>query len=249
MNTTKKNPRAYTCKDEELPTIGGYVLTSMRRDQTIFEAYSPKYKNEGLTAFEGEIKAAEELVNPKSETNQLKLITSRLYGKMDLVWTNANYLVGYVGSRDCKVPISVTDFGLTALKQRARAKDAEGTIKNLRFVSANIAKYKTELAEQGLTDEMEQFFIETTAAISADNVLQYDIVNNRKAIVQANLDLMNGLYYRIKEVCKHGKILFAGNVGKLKEYTYSELLKKVRNVSKPGNKDNKGGENGDKQPE
>lgn len=237
--TSTKSPRTYNCKDEELSVIGGYVLTSLRRDQAKFEAYSPKYKTEGIHALEGEIKTVEELVNPKSETSERKLITGRLYGKMDLVGEHARHVEGYINMKESKVPISIKDFGLTALKQRAKAKDAEGTLQNLRFVSANIAKYKTELAEQGLTDELEQSFVEATASISADNRKQYDMVNNRKAIVQANLDMTNGLYQSIMEICRIGKILFAGNTEKLKEYTFAELKKRVRISSRPDNKDNK----------
>lgn len=239
MEKKNKNPRNYNCKDEELPVIGGYVLTSIRRDQAKFEAYSPKYNNEGLSAFENEINAADELVNPKSETTELKLITNRLYATMDDIYDKARHVEGYVTMSKGAVPISAKDFGLTALKQRVKAKDAEGTLQNLRFVNANIAKYKTELAAQGLTNELEQFFADAVGSISADNRTQYDMVNNRKAIVQANLDMLNGLYDQIREICIIGKILFRGNAEKLKEYTFIELKKRVRNISKPGNKGEK----------
>lgn len=38
MKTKKKNTRAFNCKDEELPTIGGYVIFSANRDQADFLA-------------------------------------------------------------------------------------------------------------------------------------------------------------------------------------------------------------------
>ena len=133
------------------------------------------------------------------------------------------------------VPVTAKDFGITALKRQAKVRDAEGVVQSARLVLANMRKYLEPLAQQGLTDAMTNDFAAGIDAIVADNRLQYDIVNNRKATVQANLDILNELYRRIMEICIAGKILFGTNAGKLKEYTFSELKKQVRHTSrKPG---------------
>lgn len=236
MKKQKENPRNYNCKDEELPVIGGYVLTSIRRDQAKFEEYSPIYNNEGIAAFEKEITAIDELVNPKSEIAESKLVTARLYSTMDRIFDTALRIEGYIGMSKGAVPISAKDFGIAALKLRAHAKDAEGTIKNARLVLANMKKYQEPLTEFGLTDAMINGLAADIASVSADNRLQYDRAKNLNAIVTANLDMMNGVAGKIKEICKNGKILFRGNAEKLKEYTWAQLMKRVRNIPTPPKK-------------
>ena len=239
---TNKNPRLYSCKDEELPVIGSYVLLNVKRDQAKFMEFSPKYNDDGLNELEQEINRVSELVNPRTETVALKQITARLYATMNDVFDKAKHIEGYMALAKGAIPVSAKDFGLTALKQKARVKDAEGTLHQLRLVNANIDKYRESLTAQGMSEELAGRFVEATATISDDNKKQYEMVNNRKAIVQANLDVLNLLYQNIILICNNGKILFRGDAVKLKEYTFVELKKSVRNVSKAGS--NKGpGEN------
>jgi hypothetical protein len=245
MDKKKKNPRIYNCKDEELPVIGGYVLTSIRRDLEQFASYSPKYNDEWFSAFEQLINKVENLVNPKSETAQMKLITGRLYTAMDELENTAKRIEGYIRMSKGEVPISTKDFGIFALKQRVRARDAEGTVQNARLMNASISRYRVELTKQGLSDEAAEKFAANIEAVSADNRLQYDMLNNRKAIVQANLDAFNDLADQIKEICINGKILFEGNAEKLKEYTFNELRKRVRNTGSSRKNADHGDENTD----
>ncbi|BBE16212.1 hypothetical protein AQPE_0349 [Aquipluma nitroreducens] len=46
------NPRDYNCKDEELPVIDGFVLSSMKKDLADFTAYSPKFDAAYVSNFE-----------------------------------------------------------------------------------------------------------------------------------------------------------------------------------------------------
>ena len=235
---TNKNPRLYNCKDEELPVIGGYVLTNLRRDQAKFLEFSPKYSDEGLNELEKEINNVAELVNPKSETVELKQITVRLYANMDDVFDKAKYIEGYLTLAKDTIPISAKDFGLTALKLRTKAYDAEGSLHQLRLVNTNIDKYRVPLTAQGMSDELAVSLVTAVASISDDNQKQYEIVNNRKAIVQDNIGMLNQLYQNIMLICSNGKILFRGDAAKLKGYTFAQLKKSVRIVHKTGSNAN-----------
>ncbi len=58
---------------------------------------------------------------------------------------------------------------------------------------------------------------------------QYQIVSNRKTIVQNNLSTLNDLYDQLSEILKIGKILYKDtDPVKKQEYTFSKLKKKVR---------------------
>lgn len=160
----------------------------------------------------------------------------RLYANMDGLITPVSHLVGYVNLAKEKVPISATDFGLTALRRKIGNKDAEGVMQNLRLVIANIKKYRDVLNEQGLTDELVDKFTTALAAINADNQAQYEMTRNRQAIVQVNIDVLNDMYTNMMEICDIGKRLYKESAPiKLTEYTFADLKRKVRNVSK-GNK-------------
>lgn len=57
-------------------------------------------------------------------------------------------------------------------------------------------------------------------------------------IVQENTGLLNGLFEQLTEIFNVGKILFkATDPVKLKEYTFSELLKQVRRKDKASTPD------------
>lgn len=244
---TKTIQKKFSCKNEELPVIGGYVLTSIKRDSDVFAAFSPLYGEEGIKLFEYKVFQADELVSPKSGTNELKNITGVLYSEMDSMVEKVRRIEGYVMMSKGVIPISAKDFGIPTLKQRAKVRDAEGTLDNLKFVNANIAKYKDILTEKGMTDELSVALTKAVTTISYLNIRQYEASNERKMIIQNNINTLNALYDSISEICSIGKILFGDNKEKMKEYTFSKLRKRVHIASKPENSDG-AGENNMQQP-
>ena len=229
--------KTYNCKNEELPVIAGYLHFSLKRDLADFTAFSPKFDESYVTTFEAKTVAVTELLNPKMETAELKIITARLYSSVDGLNGAANNLSTYIKMSGAGVPLSAADFGLTLLRNKINRKDVEGVLQGLRLVSANIGQYKEALMNQGLT---EAFIVELDAAmasIAADNQKQYEIKENRKALVQSNLKILNELYADIAELCEVGKNLYRGkDAQKLAEYTFRDLLKNVRISHKAKNK-------------
>jgi hypothetical protein len=137
------------------------------------------------------------------------------------------------------IPLSIADFGLTSLRRKIRAKDMEGTLQNLRLVASNVLAYRNELTAEGLTDELIHRLEDAFTSITADNQKQYEMLSARKELVQNNLYLLNDLSRRLTEICNIGKILYRKTAPqKAKEYTFTNLVKQVRNVSKskPGEK-------------
>ncbi|MDR2928149.1 MAG: hypothetical protein LBV41_08130 [Cytophagaceae bacterium] len=234
----EKNERLYKCKNEELPIIAAYVLYGIKRDLSDFQAYSPIFDDKYIVDFNRKIIAANELVNPRVEMEDSKAATERLHIGMDALIVPANRLAGYVEFARKEIQITPTGFGITALKKRIKARDAEGVLQNLRLVNANIQKYKTQLEPYGLTQEMIGLFTKGISIISAENQLQYETTENRRATVQANMNILNDLYLQITVICKTGKILYPNNVVKLSEYTFIKLMQKVRSASKEAKKKN-----------
>lgn len=233
---TNNQTRDYSCKDEELPILCDYSVFSLKRDLAEFTTYSPRFRQEYVDTFETRIKNVNELIEPKSETVELKIITDRLYTTLDIMISPANYLTGYIEMAQESLKISPADFGLKALRKGINTRDAESVIKNLHTINTNIKKYKTILTEQGLSEELTVKFLTAYTSIATDKQIQYKIISNRKNIVQKNLGLLNELYAQFTEILRVGKILYkATDAAKLKEYTLNELKKRVRKTSVPDN--------------
>jgi hypothetical protein len=229
MAKDNKRNRKFNCTESELPSICERVAFSLERDLQDFTAYSPKFNSQYLLNFKGKITIVSELVNPKMEIAEQKIITNRLYGTMNGLIDSINQLQGYVKLAKTTIPISLTDFGLTTLRQQARSKDAEGAQKSLQLVNANILKYKDPLTEQGLNEELTAHFTNAAASIGVDNQKQYEIKSNRMELVDANMESLNELFALVSEILEIGKILYKGKKPlKQKEYTFDTLKKTVR---------------------
>lgn len=232
MNGT--SPRNFNCKDEELPVIAGFTAISLERDLADFGAYSPVFTTAYLDAYKAKIVVVDELVQPKSETLELKMLNERIYNTLDALIAPINHVEGYLELAGKTVPVSAVDFGLTPLRKSARSRDVESVLKLLRTVETNLAKYKNELVAKGLTDTLILKFTEAGTLLANDKNQKYSIVSARMALVQSNLGLLNDLYDQLVEICKIGKILYKQtDKAKLNDYTFSFLLKQVRRVEKP----------------
>ncbi|MBA4411618.1 MAG: hypothetical protein Q8S54_04210 [Bacteroidota bacterium] len=227
------SPRSYNCKDEELPVVCGFAVLSLERDLTDFTAYSPVFNAAYVTAYKGKIEIVQELVQPKSETIELKIITERIYNTLDALISPINYLEGYLNLAGTAIPVSPGDFGLLKLRKSARARDVENVLTMLHAVEANIEKYKTELMDKGLTAVLIEKFNDAESSLSAYKNQKYTLVSNRSALVQNNLGLLNDLYDQLTEICNIGKVLYKQtDKAKLNDYTFSYLMKQVRRNGK-----------------
>lgn len=241
MLMATKIVRLYSCRDEELPTICDLAAFSFTRDLADFTTYSPKFKNGYLDSFITSSANAKDVIEPKSETLERTASTARLYSALDSLIDPIKRIIGYLHLAHEKLNISANEFGLSQLRDSITARDPEGAVKNLHVVNSNIRKYKDALMEQGLTETLMELCISASAIIGKEKNTQYAILTNRKGIVQNNLTLFNDLYKHLLEILATGKILYrAKDPVKLQEYTFNQLKKQVRLISKPVSKKNTG---------
>jgi hypothetical protein len=225
--------RNFNCRNEELPIICGFSAISLARDLEAFGAYSPQFNSEYVEIYKDNIDAAQELVQPKAETLQLKLLNEHIYTTLDSLLTDVNHVDGYLGLAQKTVPLSATDFGLTQLRKSCRSRDLENVLTQIRTVKGNMMRYESELAAKGLSEALIGKFDETEVQLSDNRKTKYEIVSNRMALVQNNIGTLNDLHDQLTEICRIGKILFKQtDKAKLKDYTFSYLLKQVRRVQK-----------------
>jgi len=231
MSTT--NNRSFNCKDEELPIVAKFVAFSLKRDLADFTAFSPKFTTSYVTDFETRITTISDLLEPQAETLAKSQITARYTATMAGLIDPINRISGYIKLAKADLNFTDASFGLSALRKSIEKNDVEGAIANLHIVLANINTYKAQLAAQGLTDEFIGGLTAAWQSMAADKQQQYEIISNRRSIVQNNVSLLNDVYNQITEINSVGKILYKGtDNAKLSDYTFSDLLKKVRQTSK-----------------
>ncbi len=226
--------RDYSCKDEELAPICNYAALGLNRDLADFSAFSPNFNNDYLTGFKTRILSASDLVEPQSETQELKIITLRFHSTLDGLIDPLNRLTGYINLAQLEQTISLSDFGIKYLRKSIASGDAEGVVQALHSINGNISKYKDLLKAQGMPDDLVARFANAATAVAEDKQKQFSIISNRKRIVQNNLDSLNGLYGQLNEILKVGKILYkTADPLKAKEYAFTELKKQVHREVKP----------------
>lgn len=230
----KQSNRNFNCKNEELPVICRFNVFSLKRDQPDFLGYSPIFGDGFIAGYEKQIDDVSELVQPKAEMAAQKVITDRLHSTIDSLTVPANHLTGYINMCNGELKITPEGYGLAALRKCIRAKDPEGVMQNLNLIIANNNKYNDVLAGKGFKPELAARFTDASVAIAADKQAQYEMMSNRKLIVQNNMGILNALNDTLTQVLSIGKILYADtDPAKAKEYTFTQLLKLVHRASKP----------------
>ena len=231
--------RNFNCKNEELPVICRFNVFNLKRDLNDFKGYSLIFDDPFVSDYEKLIEEVTELVQPKTEMAAQKVITERLHKTIDSLNGPIKHLTGYINMSNGALKITPEGYGLAALRKCIRAKDPEGVMQNLNLVISNNKKYADVLAEKGFKPELAVCFTDSAVAIAADKQAQYEMMSNRKLIVQNNMGLLNALNDKLTQVLSIGKILFADtDPAKAKEYTFARLSKQVHRTSKPDNGNN-----------
>lgn len=224
--------KLFSCKYEELAPTGRFILFGLQRDLAEFSAFSSKFDVDYVNETDTKITNVENLVDPKSETLAKSLISNRLNDTLAGLSEPIAKVDGYLKLAKPVLGVTASAFGISELRKKINAKDMEAVIKQLVSLLANINQYKEVLAAQGLTDSVTQTLTNLLTTLKSDYQHRYEILSNRRLLVQNNIGVLNDLYTRILEIASIGKILYKNDPVKLSEYTFSSLLKKVHQIEK-----------------
>lgn len=225
--------RIYKCKDEELVLIATFTHFSFKRDVADFSAFSPKYNTEFATQLEAQVELITNLVQPSTEILAKKIITNSIDTICATCSAKAQHLEGYLLIAKAQLPVSKNDFGLVAWRKAINKADIEAIINSLDVVIQNIEANLPALKAAGMSDQYVADLKTAHTQLASNRQQQFEIDSNRQAIVQNNLSALNDLFAQLKELYAIGKILYYNtNKAKYKEYTFTELLKKVKQTTK-----------------
>ena len=149
-----------------------FGASNLRHDLPDFSAFSPLFNPEYVSRFDSRIADVSDLILPRSETLELKIITQRMRETFRVLIDLVNRLTGYITLARLEQTISVTDFGIKYLRKSIADHDAEGVIQALHTIIGNISKYKVELQAQGMSDENISRFTDILSSVANDKQKQ-----------------------------------------------------------------------------
>jgi len=218
-------------KMEEMPIIGGFVLSSVTRDLDDFKKYSDIFTPEYLTDFEAKRKACTELIMTDSVNVALKATTAKLRDQLKELSIFLVRVEGYINMAN-KGRFGER-FGIKKLRQQLYNGNVEGTILNARIFITNLIDNKTFLMEKGMKQEQIDSLKTLINTIESLNFEQNELLSTRAQNCLSNTEAFNSLWYLLQPVLHAGKAIYkANNEAKLKDYTLSHLRKRMNHEQK-----------------
>jgi hypothetical protein len=225
-----KNGRAFPCRYEELPVLCEFAARSLRTDLEDFKKYSPKFTAAFATDFEKRIAECYELVGAArtpQEAAKLKEITGKLHNAMMQMSVFCKQLEGYIMLSGGAIKRTPAEFGITRLRQSIRRKDVEGALAALTMMKEQLAANKALLSAEGMGKQMPAAVDEALVLIKEERQNQYRQKLQKKAVSGENLQKLNALYAQLQIILQVGKIVYAGQAEKIREYTFSVLKRQI----------------------
>jgi hypothetical protein len=218
------------CRVEELPVLGGFVLSSMQGSLADFTSFSPDYNAGFMTNANADLVAIEALINPKLLTKELKVITKRIYTNQGILRSKIDFLEGYI-NRASGLTIDKKDFGISEVRKKNNIGDIEGLGGALNFLIANvnIPANLTALTAKGFTVAQNTALATLRTDLKNDNVAQNNKVNDRNNKVIANYGKLNAFWDKIMDVSDAGKRIYKATApNRLDDFTMSKLKARIR---------------------
>ena len=138
------------CRIEEVPAIGGFLINSLQTDLADFTAFSPDFNAAYLLNAQTQLTTITSLLQPKTLTAELKVITLRMYDNMSAMEQKIDFLEGYI-KRATGLTVAAKDFAISAIRKANNKEDVEALVSALNYTLAlaNNATNKPLLLAKG----------------------------------------------------------------------------------------------------
>ena len=213
----------------ELSPLTLFVTNSFVKNQTEFEAFSPKYDETYAATIEAKRKLVDKLINPIQLTGELKVITRSIYSDQTTVSKIIGLLQGYA-KRATGLSIDAKDFGFGAVRKSNNSGDIEGLVKNMRIVGLNAKKNLVVLTAVGYSAAKLTAYDLLTNGLETNNAAQNSKEEERRNLVSDNHLLLNELWEMVSDIADAGKRIYNTKADVNREsYVISTVLGKMRN--------------------
>lgn len=225
MATTKL---IITCRIEEVPAIGGFLIDSLGLDIADFTAFSPDFNAGYVTTAQTQLAAVTALIIPKTLTAELKVITLRIYDNMSILPQKIDFLEGYI-KRATGLTVAAKDFGISAIRKANNKGDVEALVFALNYTLGlvNNATNLPLLTAKGYTPIQNTVLQGIKTKLNDDNVAQNAKENERNNLVSDNADVINSFWKILTDISDAGKRIYRTS-NKKDDYTIAELKRRIR---------------------
>ncbi|MEI6123855.1 MAG: carboxypeptidase-like regulatory domain-containing protein [Bacteroidota bacterium] len=205
----------------------------MTRDLTAFKNYKPKYVQAFLDALILRLADLVNLVDNKIKMGEVKKMTEDLYGEVEGMRPMLYSYEGYVEDAEEAGTLNeaMKDFRFKFLRKAISSKDVDKVILEALTNWQTIDNNLTPIKDQGYTDAMHTAYQDMIADIDSKNTTRNLKMEEKEAIVQANMDFLNGIYKDCMRICNDGKRIYKyTSKDKLKDYTMSAIRRRISNI-------------------
>jgi hypothetical protein len=222
----------FKCKIEELTFLAFFILVSFKRDKDDFIQFSPDYNDPFADNCQETINIVEELVAPQKLTGEMKMHTKQLTVHFTHCRNLMNKIERYLDKAlQDKLTLTMApgDFGIKPVRDAVNSKNDEGVVKLLRVLQQNLTANQAALETKGYTAAVQAELKTLIKELSETSIGQTLKKNERAELVKNNMGQLNKLWFIIDDLMKTGKAIYKEkDKSKLKDYTYSELIKNVQ---------------------
>ncbi len=229
----------FKCPIQDLPPIGEFLLSSVKRDIDVLRSFSIKYKGDTfINGYQAALDEVNALVNPATFTAQHKLLTAEMEADAIAIRPLLNHLdvrlsdaadLGRQTPLGPQLIVAPADFGIKALRTAITAHDAEGIAAHGKDVIQRlIASADILTVVEYPTDERIEMK-RLLDRLARNNVAQNELISARNANVQENLHILNAFYDNfVARASSDGKKVFKEtDVAKTNDYTFARLKARV----------------------
>jgi hypothetical protein len=216
---------------EEITTVVAIIIGRVTRDYNDFRNYSATVFDDhfipDLTALNNDV---ESRTHTRAYLNQVKVFTGNINRDMNLVKEKLWELEGYIILAKKELSIALKDFRIKDVREKLRNRDAEGAMGMLEITMGQVDEHFTAIKAKGYTDPKREEMTVLKDGINRANRDQELKKDEKEAAVRANEGIILELWEKASVALDAGKRIYRyTNPEKAKEYTATEIKKRIRN--------------------
>ena len=222
---------AYKCHSDEVVPLAKLLRMSAARDFADLHDLLPDDYPDAASyfkAYDKAVQAATDLVSSATQQGQGMQITAHIQAIYDTLPRQLDRLSARVRRADA-LTVPLARFGIVAARAARNNAEHVPLASALKTLLQNIAANKKALAVKGQTAADTQQLQELYDDLSQDTTDRGSSVSTQKGLTEANINTLNTLWDLMKHLLADGKDLYrTSDKPRLDDYTYKQLLKKVR---------------------
>lgn len=222
--------KKFNCKMQDIPIIAGFLLSSMERDKADFISFSPMYADPFMANLRDKQNECYEIVKSADVLKHQKMVKTQIDTSVAQLRVLLNKNEGYLKLAEKELDIKLDDFGIKAIRNAMTKSDLEKTISEGRSLVINLKRNATILNAKGLKQEGIDEVATAITELNTLNEKHNTLKNDRSRAASDNNAMLNETWDVINMITSAGRALYRGSDAiKLKEYTMSNLQKRVYN--------------------